>query len=291
MKTPPCPGNPLARSASRRDFLHVGVISSLGLTLPTFLRQQRRSGPQALRSSQASRQSVINIFLPGGMAHQESFDPKPFAPSEYRGPYGSIETALPGIRFGEKVPQLAKMGGSIHRHPLHGPRRSRPRARHPQHVHRLPPLSRLAIPLRRLRHLPRTRPARKPPALRLHSAGAQRICQLRLPLLRLRPLRHRIRSFQQKLPSPRPQSSRGESAKNASTAAAPFSTPSMPISATWKTPIKLLPSTPFTITPTSSSLSQKAREAFDIKQETDKTRDFYGRHQRPANACFSPAAS
>ena len=38
--------------------------------------------------------SVINIFLPGGMAHQESFDPKPYAPAEYRGPFGSINTAI-----------------------------------------------------------------------------------------------------------------------------------------------------------------------------------------------------
>ena len=57
--------------------------------------------------------SVINIFLPGGMAHQESFDPKPYAPTEYRGPYGSIETALKGVRFGENLPKLAKLADKM----------------------------------------------------------------------------------------------------------------------------------------------------------------------------------
>ena len=109
MKKHPCPGNPFARSTSRREFLHVGVVSTLGLTLPTFLRQQAGAALKHYDLHKPVAQSVINIFLPGGMAHQESFDPKPFAPSEYRGPFGSIETALPGVSFGEKIPKLAKI--------------------------------------------------------------------------------------------------------------------------------------------------------------------------------------
>lgn len=109
MKPSSCPGNPLSRSSSRREFLHVGAVSSLGLTLPAFLRQQAGAAQKHYDLHEPVAQSVINIFLPGGMAHQESFDPKPYAPSEYRGPYGSIETALPGVRFGEKVPHLAKL--------------------------------------------------------------------------------------------------------------------------------------------------------------------------------------
>ena len=109
MKNPPCPGNPLVRSHSRRDFLHVGAISTLGLTLPAFLRQQAGAAQKHYDLHEPVAQSVINIFLPGGMAHQESFDPKPFAPFEYRGPLDSIETALPGVRFGEKIPHLAKL--------------------------------------------------------------------------------------------------------------------------------------------------------------------------------------
>lgn len=109
MKKSSCPGNPLARSASRRDFLHVGAISSLGLTLPAFFRQQAGAALKDYDLHKPVAHSVINIFLPGGMAHQESFDPKPYAPSEYRGPNNSIETALPGVRFGETIPHLAKL--------------------------------------------------------------------------------------------------------------------------------------------------------------------------------------
>lgn len=109
MKTPSCPGNPLVRESSRREFLYVGLVGSIGLTLPTFLRQQAGAALKHYDLHTPVAQSVINIFLPGGMAHQESFDPKPYAPSEYRGPYGTIETALPGVRFGEKIPKLAKL--------------------------------------------------------------------------------------------------------------------------------------------------------------------------------------
>ena len=109
MKNSPCPGNPLNRASSRREFLHVGVVSSLGLTLPNFFQQQAGAALKDYELHEPVAQSVINIFLPGGMAHQESFDPKPLAPSEYRGPYDTIKTALPGIRFGEKIPHLAQL--------------------------------------------------------------------------------------------------------------------------------------------------------------------------------------
>ncbi len=56
---------------------------------------------------------MIFIFLPGGMAHQETFDPKPYAPLEYRGPLGSIDTKLPGIRIGECLPQTAQVVDKI----------------------------------------------------------------------------------------------------------------------------------------------------------------------------------
>ena len=56
---------------------------------------------------------MICIFLPGGMAHQETFDPKPFAPVEYRGPLGSIETNVSGIRMGELLPHTAKVADKL----------------------------------------------------------------------------------------------------------------------------------------------------------------------------------
>src|SRR6476659_2250287 len=105
-----CPGNPL----NRRDFLTVGAIGGLGLSLPTFFQlQQSQAGENPAAAKEVSAKSVIYIFLPGGMAHQESFDPKPFAPVEYRGPFGSIETNVPGVRINEHLKQTAKIADKI----------------------------------------------------------------------------------------------------------------------------------------------------------------------------------
>jgi hypothetical protein len=57
--------------------------------------------------------SVIHIYLPGGMAHQESFDPKPYAPLEYRGPFKSIKTKIPGVHFSENFKETAKIADKI----------------------------------------------------------------------------------------------------------------------------------------------------------------------------------
>jgi len=56
---------------------------------------------------------VIQIFLPAGLAQQESFDPKPYAPSEYRGPFGTVKTNLTGVAFSEHMKHLAKMADQI----------------------------------------------------------------------------------------------------------------------------------------------------------------------------------
>ena len=106
---PHCLGNPLARASSRREFLHVGVLAGLGLTLPEFLRMQAHGAQKNYASKEGVAKSVIQIFLPGGMAQQESFDPKPYAPSEYRGPFGTVKTVLPGVRFSENMKELAKI--------------------------------------------------------------------------------------------------------------------------------------------------------------------------------------
>ncbi len=101
----PCTGNPLSRRFhSRREFLYVGLAGGLGLSLPKFFRLQAATGGATSKAD-----SVINIFLPGGLSAQESFDPKPYAPGDYRGPFGSIATKLPGIHFSEKLPKMAAM--------------------------------------------------------------------------------------------------------------------------------------------------------------------------------------
>jgi uncharacterized protein (DUF1501 family) len=105
-----CPGNPL----NRRGFLTVGAIGGLGLSLPTFFQLRQAQAEQKFyESKEGKAKSVIYILLPGGMAHQETFDPKPYAPIEYRGPFGSIETNLPGVRVNENLRQTAKVADKI----------------------------------------------------------------------------------------------------------------------------------------------------------------------------------
>jgi uncharacterized protein (DUF1501 family) len=113
MKSPSaCPGSPLNRS-SRREFLYVGLLGGLGLTLPEFLKLEAQAAQKHYESKEGPAKSVIQIFLPGGMAAQESFDPKPYAPSQYRGALGNIETKLTGVRFGEHFKNLAQVADKL----------------------------------------------------------------------------------------------------------------------------------------------------------------------------------
>ena len=105
-----CPGNLLAR----RGFLSVGAIGGLGLTLADFCRMAKAQADITnYASKEGTAKSIIYISLPGGCAHQETFDPKPFAPVEYRGPLNSIESNVSGIRVGELLPNTAKIVDKI----------------------------------------------------------------------------------------------------------------------------------------------------------------------------------
>jgi len=108
-----CPGNPLERYTSRREFFYVGLLGGLGLTLPQFLRNQAFGNTKTYATREGVAQGIIHIFLPGGLAHQESFDPKPFAPAEYRGPFGAIDTKIPGIQFGVLMKETAKIADKV----------------------------------------------------------------------------------------------------------------------------------------------------------------------------------
>ena len=105
---------------SRRNVLTVGAVSGLGLSLPDFFRMQAAraamptvSGEKRFQSVEGAAKSVIFIFLPGGMAQQESFDPKPHAPLEYRGPLDSIATRLTGVRFSSLFQNTAKIADKL----------------------------------------------------------------------------------------------------------------------------------------------------------------------------------
>jgi len=110
---PQCPGNPLERYSSRREFFYVGLLGGLGLTLPQILRNQALGATKSYGTHQPVAQGIIHIFLPGGLAHQESFDPKPLAPAEYRGPFGAIDTKIPGIQFGELMKETSQIADKI----------------------------------------------------------------------------------------------------------------------------------------------------------------------------------
>ncbi|MBM80183.1 MAG: sulfatase [Planctomycetaceae bacterium] len=99
---------------SRRDFLHVGFLGGLGLSLDSFLRMESAQAEQKFyESKEGTAKSVIFIYLPGGMAHQESFDPKPYAPIEYRGPMGTIPCSISGERLNQNMKQTAKIADKI----------------------------------------------------------------------------------------------------------------------------------------------------------------------------------
>ncbi|HJZ91331.1 MAG TPA: DUF1501 domain-containing protein [Gemmataceae bacterium] len=96
---------------SRRMFLQVGAVTGLGLTLDGFLRLRAACGDS--ESKEGKAKSVIHIFLPGGAAHQESWDPKPNAPIEYRGEMGVVKSRLEGVYLNECLKQTAAIADKI----------------------------------------------------------------------------------------------------------------------------------------------------------------------------------
>jgi uncharacterized protein (DUF1501 family) len=99
---------------SRRSFLHVGFVGGLGLSLDSFFRLQKAQAETANGTvKEGPAKSLIHIYLPGGMAHQESFDPKPNAPIEYRGEMGSIATKVSGVLLNETLKQTAQIADKI----------------------------------------------------------------------------------------------------------------------------------------------------------------------------------
>ncbi|MBM81386.1 MAG: hypothetical protein CMJ78_12460 [Planctomycetaceae bacterium] len=90
-------------SVSRRDFLRVGGLSVVGLSV----------AEQAAMASGAHRRNCIFLLMTGGPSQYETFDPKPEAPIEIRGSVRSIETAIPGVRFSEGLPKLAERANKL----------------------------------------------------------------------------------------------------------------------------------------------------------------------------------
>jgi hypothetical protein len=103
--------------------LQVGALAGAGLALADVLRLRA-----AATGSEATKQrSAILVYLPGGPSHFETFDPKPEAPLDIRGPYNPIATSVPGIQISETLPQLAALAhrysivrSCCHDNPGHG---------------------------------------------------------------------------------------------------------------------------------------------------------------------------
>lgn len=96
---------------TRRSFVQAGALGVGGLTLSEFLRcrEAKAAGSPAVDSRRVTEQTAVILFwLSGGPGHMETWDPKPEAPTEYRGPLGSIPTSVAGIRFGELLPMSAQ---------------------------------------------------------------------------------------------------------------------------------------------------------------------------------------
>jgi uncharacterized protein (DUF1501 family) len=85
---------------TRRDFLHAGALAGLGLNLPQFLRAAAADKP-------ATDMNCILLFLVGGPSQIDTWDPKPDAPAEIRGPYKPIATKAPGMMIAEPFPLMA----------------------------------------------------------------------------------------------------------------------------------------------------------------------------------------
>src|SRR5437762_172314 len=79
-----------------------GASSVLGLSLADLLRLRASTGYEV-----GTARSVIFLWLWGGPAQLDTWDPKPNAPLDFRGPFASIPTRITGVRFGELFPQIA----------------------------------------------------------------------------------------------------------------------------------------------------------------------------------------
>jgi len=90
---------------SRRSFLQVGSLAGLGVTLPIAFAQRQVATAQGKATNDIN---CILIWTQGGTSHHDTFDPKPDAPVSVKGEFGVIDTATPGVKFTEIVPNMAK---------------------------------------------------------------------------------------------------------------------------------------------------------------------------------------
>lgn len=98
---------PSLSDLTRRQCLRVGGLSLAGLSLPDLLRARAQASTAVASFGRAK--SCIVVFLFGAPAHQDIWDLKPLAPSQYRGEFQPIASSVPGILVGEHIPRLARL--------------------------------------------------------------------------------------------------------------------------------------------------------------------------------------
>jgi len=96
----------LVRVGCRRWFLQTGIAGLAGLSVPALLQARDKA---TMPGTSARRTSVILFWLSGGPSHLDMWDPKPAAPIEVRGPFGTIATRVPGVHLCEHLPLQARI--------------------------------------------------------------------------------------------------------------------------------------------------------------------------------------
>lgn len=105
------PAARLCEGPSRRDVLRIGGLGLFGSLLP--LPSAEAAIPRPDAPSLGRAKSCIVLFLMGGPDQHSTWDPKPDAPAEVRGPFAPIATNVPGIAFGELMPKLARQADKL----------------------------------------------------------------------------------------------------------------------------------------------------------------------------------
>ncbi|MCI0703263.1 MAG: DUF1501 domain-containing protein [Planctomycetia bacterium] len=99
------------RGPDRRAFVKAGVFGAAGLSLGNLLRAEAKANPdrEGGGGSLSKIKSVILLWMRGGPSHHDMWDPKPDAPAEIRGEFGTIPTNVPGVRLSDLLPMSAKI--------------------------------------------------------------------------------------------------------------------------------------------------------------------------------------
>jgi hypothetical protein len=92
---------------SRREFIKIGGLTFLGLTMPEVLRIEASAAAEGAVAGARAR-SVILLWMDGGPPQHETFDPKPDAPSETRGEFGAIPSNVDGLLVSDLMPKMAQ---------------------------------------------------------------------------------------------------------------------------------------------------------------------------------------